>query len=76
MTQASNSSHSTNNAAVAVASEITLFQGSSQFTPPIMNSAITEGELVRVLQQRGKWSKIESPSGIQGWVQSEFFEKV
>ena len=76
MTQASNSSHSTNNAAVAVASEITLFQGSSQFTPPIMNSAITEGELGRVLQQRGKWSKIESPSGIQGWVQSEFFEKV
>ena len=62
--------------AVAVASEITVFQGSNEATPPVMNSAIAEGEAVRILQERGNWSKIESSSGIRGWVQSEFFEKV
>lgn len=76
MTQGSNSFRSIENKAVAVASEITIFQGSSESTPSIMTSAIAEGESVRVLKERGKWSKIESASGVQGWARSELFEKV
>ncbi|MDC0266029.1 BatD family protein [Mariniblastus sp.] len=76
MTQCGNSLQPLKGTAVAVASEITMFQGSSENTPPVMSSAIAEGELVRVLQERGKWSKIESTSGIRGWAQSDFFEKV
>ena len=76
LTRWSTSSQTPRETAVAVASEITVFQGSNEATPPVMNSAIAEGEAVRILQERGNWSKIESSSGIRGWVQSEFFEKV
>ena len=76
MTNVSNMAHPSAEIAVALASEISVFQGSSESTPPIMDSAIVEGESVRILQRRGKWSKIESESGIRGWVQSEFLEKV
>ncbi len=76
MTQCGNSLQPPEGTAVAVASEITVFQGSNESTPPVMSSAIAEGELVRVLQERGKWTKIESTSGVRGWVQSDFFEKV
>ena len=76
MTKVSNMAHPSAEIAVALASEISVFQGSSESTPPIMDSAIVEGESVRILQRRGKWSKIESESGIRGWVQSEFLEKV
>ncbi|MCP4477701.1 MAG: hypothetical protein GY818_06395 [Planctomycetaceae bacterium] len=76
MTQCGNSLQPPEGTAVAVASEITVFQGSNESTPLVMSSAIAEGELVRVLQERGKWTKIESTSGVRGWVQSDFFEKV
>ena len=63
-------------AAVVVASDIPVYQGSSEAFPQSANLNITEGERVHVIQRRGDWLEIRSSTGDQGWTKAELLEQV
>ncbi len=63
-------------AAVVVASEIPVYQGSGEAFPQLPNVEIREGDTVRVIQRRGDWLQIRSATGDQGWTRAELIEQV
>ena len=63
-------------AAVVIASEIPVYQGSGEAFPQVPNVEIKEGDAVQVIQRRGDWLQIRSATGDQGWTKAEPIEQV
>jgi tetratricopeptide (TPR) repeat protein len=63
-------------AAIAIANDIPVYEGSSEAFPQLPNVKITEGDSLQVIQRRGDWLQIRSSSGDQGWTKASLLEQV
>ncbi len=63
-------------AAVVIASDVPVYQGSSEAFPQVSNINVTEGQRVQVIQRRGDWMQIRASSGDQGWTRANLLEPV
>ena len=63
-------------AAVVVATDIPVYQGSNETFPLVSNVDVAEGERVQVIQRRGDWLQIRSSTGNQGWTKADLLEQV
>ncbi len=63
-------------AAIAIANDIPVYEGSSEAFPQLPNVKITEGDSLQVIQRRGDWLQIRSSRGDQGWTKASLLEQV
>lgn len=62
--------------AIVVSRQLQLFPSVGPDQKPIEEIELPEGESVQVLQRRGEWIQIQTPSGTRGWTKDGFVETV
>ena len=69
-------SHPPTARAIVVSRQLQLFPSVGPDQKPIEEIRLPEGESVQVLQRRGEWLQIQTPSGTRGWTKEGFVETV
>ncbi len=62
--------------AIVVSRQLQLFPSVGPDQQPIDEIQLPEGEAVQVLQRRGEWIQIQTPSGTRGWTRDGYVETV